>query len=456
MRSSRAVTVLVTFVMVVVVLVLGTGTVASARSVGSAASAAGPMAPTLASSPVDPEPVPPTSSPASVEIVVFHGDGCPYCARALDFLAELSAREPRLEVVDHEVWNDATYRPLFEEMAAAHGVDIRAVPTIFLDDAVWVGFDSTVAAQIELTVDTLLAGDVAPTLERTTVDVPFVGTVDVADRSLIAATVLIAFVDGVNPCSFWVLSMLLALVLHSRSRLRIMVVGAVFLTVTSALYGLYMVGAYSVLDLASGTDWIRWAVAGVAGVFGLFHLKEYVTHRGPSLTIPDERKPGILRRMRGLAAVDRSWPALVGGTAVLAVGVSLVETPCTAGLPLLWTNLLTSRGIEPAGAALLFVLYLLVFLLDELVIFTIAVTTMRAVKLQERHGEVLQLVSGTLMVSLAGAMVLAPRLLESVTGTFLVFGGAAAVVGVVLLVERLRPRSRRASPTRGSRPAPTR
>jgi uncharacterized membrane protein HdeD (DUF308 family) len=160
--------------------------------------------------------------------------------------------------------------------------------------------------------------------------------------------------------------------------------------------------------------------------------------------------------MRGLAATDRSWPALVGGTAVLAVGVSLVETPCTAGLPLLWTNLLTSRGVEPAGAVLLFAVYLLVFLFDELVVFTVAVTTMRAVKLQERHGRVLQLVSGTLMLTLAVAMVAAPRLLESVTGTLVVFGSAAAVVVAVLAIDRLRPRSRRASPTRGSRPAHSR
>jgi glutaredoxin len=398
----------------------------------------------------DPEPV------EIVEIVVFHGEGCPYCARALDHLAELAAREPRVRVVDHEVWNDPTYRGLFAEMAAAHGIEISGVPTIFLGDAVWVGFDATVAAQIDETVTALLAGSEQPELERTTVDVPLVGTVDVADRSLVAATILIAFVDGVNPCSFWVLSMLLALVLHSRSRARILVVGAVFLTVTSALYGLYMLGAYSVLDLASGADGIRWAVALVAGVFGLLHVKEYVTHRGPSVTIPEERKPGMLARMRGLAATDRSWPALVGGTAVLAVGVSLVETPCTAGLPLLWTNLLTGRGVEPAGAALLFAVYLLVFLFDELVVFTVAVTTMRAVKLQERHGRVLQLVSGTLMLTLAVAMVAAPRLLESVTGTLVVFGSAAAVVVAVLAVDRLRPRARRASPRRGSRPAHSR
>ena len=52
-----------------------------------------------------------------------------------------------------------------------------------------------------------------------------------------------ALVDGVNPCSLWVLTMLLALVLHSGSRRRVMAVGGTFLLVTSLMYGLYIVGS---------------------------------------------------------------------------------------------------------------------------------------------------------------------------------------------------------------------
>jgi hypothetical protein len=50
---------------------------------------------------------------------------------------------------------------------------------------------------------------------------------------------------------------------------------------------------------------------------------------------------------------------------------------------------------------------------------------------------VLQLVSGVLMLALAGAMLLAPELLESLTGTAVVFGVAALVcVAVVTLDPR--------------------
>jgi len=177
-------------------------------------------------------------------------------------------------------------------------------------------------------------------------------------------------------------------------------------------------------------------VALVAGVFGLFHLKEHWTSKGPSVTLPAERKPGIFRRMRALADPNQSLRATLTGTVVLAVGVSLLETPCTAGLPLLWTNLLSDRDVPASGAAILFLVYLLVFLIDELLIFGAVVVTMRATKMQEHHGQVLQLIGGTLMVTLAIAMLAAPHLLESVTGTMIVFGLAAGACGLVILIER--------------------
>ncbi len=385
-------------------------------------------------------PVPEPDEP--VVLLLFHGDGCPYCATAREFLADLEQRYPDLEIRQFEVWHDSANRDLFRRTAAEHGFEASSVPVIFVGDHWWVGFNDAIGDEIEVVVAALLRGEAAPEGEdvASTVDVPFVGDVDVGDRSLVVATVLIGFVDGVNPCSLWVLSILLALVLHSGSRGRVLAVGSVFLLITSALYGLYMVGAYSALDYAGEARWIRVAVALIAGTFGVLHLKEYVTARGPSVSIPAARKPGLYRRMRGLADVDRSIPAVLGGTALLAVGVSLLETPCTAGLPLLWTDLLAARDVSSAGAVLLFLLYLGVFLLDELVIFAVAVVTLRATKLQEQHGRVLQLASGTLMVTLAVAMVVAPRLLESVTGTIVVFGGAAAVVAAVVVAERRWPR----------------
>ena len=371
-----------------------------------------------------------------VVLVLFYGEGCPHCAAERRFLADLHDRQPLLEVQAHEVWYDEGGRALFFQMAAEHGIEPQAVPTTFLGDQVWVGFDDTVGSQIERSVEALVAGRAPPEEERTSVDVPLIGTVDVGGMPLVVATLVIGFVDGVNPCSLWVLSMLLALVLHSGSRGRVAAVGVTFLTVTALLYALFIAGLFTALDVAGEAAWIRVAVALVAGTFGVLHLKEYVTTAGPSLTIPAHRKPGLYKRMRTLADPDRSLPVALGGTVVLAVGVSLLETPCTAGLPMLWSNLVQDAGVSGLGWLALLGMYLAVFLLDELLVFFAVLATMRATKLQEHHGRVLQLVSGTLMVTLALAMLVVPDLLETVGGTLAVFGAAAVVVAVVLVSSR--------------------
>ncbi len=382
-----------------------------------------------------------------IELIVFYGSGCPFCAKELDFLADLQDRQPLLEVSAYEVWNDAGNRELFFAVAAELGFEPQAVPTTVLGDLVWVGFDSGIGAQIESAVADLAAGRAPPPVERTTIDVPGFGAVDVGDRSLVVATALIGFVDGVNPCSLWVLTILLALVLHSGSRRRVLAVGAAFLAVTSALYGLYMFGAYTALDHANELGWVRVLVAAIAMTFGVLHLKEHLTHRGPSITIPDGKKPELYRRMRALAHPSRSLPAVLAGTTALAIGVSLVETPCTAGLPLLWTDLVAARDVPPAGVALLFALYLAVFLLDELIVFGGAVVTLRATKLQEHHGRALQLVSGALMVALAITMLVSPELLESLTGTLWLFALTGAGVALVLVGETAASRLRQGRPS---------
>jgi cytochrome c biogenesis protein CcdA/glutaredoxin len=387
----------------------------------------------------------PDATGDTVELVLFWGEGCPYCAAERAYLDDLAATRPRLVVLEYEVYRDEANRRLFEEMAAEVGFTPRSVPTTFLGAQVWVGFDDSVAASIREAVDAALAAPVppdaadtpGPVVVESVIDVPFVGAVDVGDRSLLVSTLLIGFVDGVNPCSLWVLSVLLALVLHGGSRRRVIAVGAVFLAVTSAMYGLYIAGLYSALRYVQYLTWIQRVVAVVVGVLGLLQLNDAVAfRRGPSLGVPKGARPEMYRRMRGLADPARSVPVVLGATALLAVGVSLLETPCTLGLPLLWTDLLARSDVSAPGAALLLLVYLAVFLLDELIVFGAVVATMRAVRLQERHGRDLKLVSGVVMVALAVVMVARPTMLETVGGALATFGLAAAIAAAGMLADR--------------------
>jgi thiol-disulfide isomerase/thioredoxin len=386
-----------------------------------------------------------------VTITLFWGDGCPHCAAEKQFLDGLVARHPDVVVDAYEVWNDEANLQRFVDTAAAHGVEASGVPGTFVAGRAWIGFSDAIGAEIEAVVEAELDrlassspapsasgqpgpdASVAPSSEA--IELPVVGRIDPAAGSLVATTALIALVDGFNPCSLWVLSILLAMMLHSGSRRRLLAVGVTFLVVAGAAYGLFMLGLFAALDWIGYSTWVRFAIAAVVAAFGIVAIKDYFWYgRGPSLSIPEDRKPGIVRRSRQLALSERSLIALVPITALLAAGVSLLELPCTAGFPVMWNGILADRGVAGAAFAGLLLLYLAVYLLDEVVLFGLALATMRVTRMQERHGRALKLVAGSVMIALAAVMLIMPGLLDSVPGALAVFGSALTVAVLVLLV----------------------
>lgn len=400
----------------------------------------------------------PAAPPERVTLYFFWGEGCPHCAAAKPKLAELEARYPQLDVRDFEVLGRTENQRLFVDMATKFGFVASGVPTFFLGDKYWVGYtEPTTPRQLEAAIVGCLetgcpdagAGVVdagspdavrsqpaatPPAPDQDIIHLPIVGDIDAGNQSLVVTTLLIAAVDGFNPCSLWVLSVLLALTLRTGSRRTIAVIGLVFIGVTALVYALFIAGLFSVFAVLTMAPWVRVAVAVIAAVFGAINIKDFFWFKkGVSLTIPEGRKPGIYQRMRRVLAVADSMPALVGATALLAAGVSFVELACTAGFPVLWTNLVAARQITPVAFVLLLALYMLVYQLDELVIFGGAVVTMRATRLQERQGHLLKLVGGLVMLSLAVVMLVNPALMNDVRAALLVFGAAGALALLVLV-----------------------
>lgn len=415
-----------------------------------------------------------TQTDAPVEVVVeyYYGDGCPVCAVTGPWLEELESRTPGMRLVAVEVWNDEAGRARLVDALDRYRVRALGVPVVLVGERAWVGFregvhDVQIEAEVgrcteegcpdpadvrlpEGTSGTVATGEVcegtaenpfrcAP--EDDTADVlrlPLVGDVHLGERSLLVSTVLIALVDGFNPCSLWVLTVLIALSLNSGSRRRTMIIGLTFISVTAAIYALFIAGLFTVFTVVAFAPWIRVLVALVALLFAVVSIKDYFWFRqGLSFTIADEHKPGIYRAMRRVLAQGDNLPAVIGATAVLAAGVSLVEFGCTAGFPLLWTNLLTAQQATAGTFVVLLLLYMLIYQLDELAIFTTAVVTMRASRLQERHGRILKLVGGMLMLALAVVVLVDPDLMNGVGSSLVVFGTALGVSAVVLVLHRV-------------------
>ena len=82
-----------------------------------------------------------------------------------------------------------------------------------------------------------------------------------------------------------------------------------------------------------------------------------------------------------------------------------------------------------------------------MIVFAVAVTTLRATKLQERHGRALKLVAGVMMLALAVTVLVSPEAMNNPLTALAVF---AAALGLALVVHLVTER------VQGSRWAETR
>lgn len=370
----------------------------------------------------------------SLTLWYFRRDDCPFCERAERWLPQLLDTYPGLQLQRIDLGDGASARAQFEQMMRERGQVARAVPTFIIEDNIWVGHSAALEAQIEAWVATRLGAVSPAVIARDGRQL----LPDLASLPMFAATVMIAFVDGFNPCSLWVLTVLLAMIIGSGSRRRVAVVGLTFLLVTASIYGLFIAGLFTALTLLEHLFWVQWLVAAFALVFALVNLKDYFAwQKGFSFSIPERFKPAIYRRGRAVRTGD-SLPMTLLLTVVMAAGVAIVELPCTAGLPVVWSTLMVEAEVEGIGFFLLLLLYLLVYLLIESVILVLALVTLHIGKLQQKQGRQLKLIGGCIMLVLAFVLIFDPAIMESLSGVLLVLLAstllAAIIVGLRLVL----------------------
>ncbi len=346
-------------------------------------------------------------------LLFFWGVGCPHCEKAQPFLDRLSHEEPKLVIERVEVRRDAKGRERFLRKVKELGIKAPGIPTFVYDRSYIVGFNEGVT---ENQVRRLIHGkgsSARGSNERLEpVVLPIVGEVNPSEMPMPAFTLLVGLLDGINPCAMWVLLVLLGLLLHVRSRQRLLLFGGVFVLMSGIVYFLFMTVWVGLFRLVGISRFITVALGVVVLAMGLINLKElFWFKKGVSLTIPDQAKPGLYRRMRGVANAA-SLPAALFGITLLAFVVNLIELGCTLGLPAVYTRVLTLRAdLPPAMHYAYLALYNLAYVVPLALIVAVYVATLHRVTLGERGAKVLKAVSGTLLVAFGLLFIVAPGIL---------------------------------------------
>lgn len=363
----------------------------------------------------------PSMAGAEGVLRVYVREGCPHCAHAKDYLPLLLQQNPRLQVEYRPVDTDPQAREELVRLSEHSGHWPPGVPTFAYQGRVLVGFGDpaqsgpALAALLALqtTAPPLTAPLEASTEPKRTTGaaVPLGpwGSVRVEDWGLPLFTLAMGLLDGFNPCAMWVLLFLLSLLVHLRDRRRMAVIAGTFVLVSGMVYYAFM-AAWLNLFLAVGlSSAVRAGLAVLALGMAALHLKDFATgFRGPSLSIPAASKPGLYARMRGVMQAH-SLPLALLGVASLAVVVNFVELLCTAGLPALYTAILTQQALPPATHYGYLGLYILGYITDDALMVGSAVWALQGQKLDEARGRWLKLLSGLLMASLGIVMLLRPQ-----------------------------------------------
>ncbi len=385
----------------------------------------------------------------------FYQDDCPQCQQILEegFLKKLE-KEYNIDIKRHNI-NLEGENELYQKFKETYGFSSGAYPIVFLGDSYYIG-ESSIRNNLETQIiecqqkDCICpaekidgispsvpkSSDITPEAKQT-VDISLLGEIDLSGTPLFVSTGLVAFVDGFNPCSLWLISFLLGIVIHTGSRKKIFLVGITFLLVTTAVYGLFIAGLLNIFSYIGYLTWIQVGVAILALLFALVNIKDYFWYKkGISFTISDKYKPKIFKDVRNIMKGKRSTWAMMVGTAGLALGVVLVELPCTAGFPVIWTNLLAQYQVATTTFVLLLLTYLLIYMLDEMAVILVATWTLKAGRFEEKHGRILKLIGGMIMLALATVMVVNPDLMNDIGNSLLIFVGAIAVSLLIVFIHR--------------------
>ena len=123
-----------------------------------------------------------------------------------------------------------------------------------------------------------------------------------------------------------------------------------------------------------------------------------------------KRKIKIIESVKKVIHQDKLILAIIGIIA-LAVTVNLIELACSAGLPLLYTNILAFNNLSGFAYTGYVLVYVFFFLLDDLIIFTIAMVSMRVTGISNRYTKYSSLIGGLIMALIGFLLIFFPDLI---------------------------------------------
>lgn len=373
-----------------------------------------------------------------VNIYLFHSYTCKHCKEEIKLLDELEKEYDNIKVYKYEV-NENGNGELLKNISEIMGSKVTGTPYTIIGNKVFSGYDyenskgrfkgaieyyskygyedkvgeyisliplpSYEVKDTDLDVDEYINDYISYKVK-----LPLIGEVKLKNLTLPLVTVVIGFADGFNPCAMWVLLFLISMLIGMKDKKRMWILGSTFLLTSALIYLIFMMSWLNLANLLISVVWVRVIIAIVSLVGGIINLRGYIKHRKVSGcdVVDDKKRNKIITRIKKFTTEKNFWLAILG-VIVLAISVNVVELACSAGLPVMFIEILSLNNLTAIEEIIYIVLYMLFFLLDDFVIFVIAMTTLSLTGVSSKYGNLSKLIGGILMLLIGLLLMFKPE-----------------------------------------------
>lgn len=376
-----------------------------------------------------------------IPISVFERKDCKHCQAEKAFLDALALERDDLEITYHDIAEPA-HKEHFYQLTEVDGLP-KVTPITLIGNTVIQGFDSAETTGIRIkeilkksegektlnfeeyikagghgNVESYEEGictDEACPIEQSEakdlVKLPFFGVINLKNYSLPVLSLILGFIDGFNPCAMWVLVMFLVILLETGSRKKMLQVAGLFIAAETIMYYLILNLWFTTWDFI-GLDKIVTPVIGMISIgAGLYFLYDFMTNKGGECKVTDYSKRQKTRDR--IKAIVSSPITIVSAIAILgiALSVNIIEFACSIGIPQAFTKILDINEFSALKRQLYMVLYIIMYMIDDLIIFGIAIYSFERIGLTSKYARYCHLIGGLLMLLLGYFLMFNPSAL---------------------------------------------
>lgn len=367
------------------------------------------------------------------KIYLFYGRECPHCEELMKYLDELLAKDKykSVKLETYEVWHNKENDKKRIEVEKILGEEAAGVPYMIIGTNVIQGFASSMKSEIRDIIDYYIdgnyydpAGDYLHNTNTKSLkklhyekeneeeyDVPILGKINAKNASLLLVSIIIGAVDGFNPCAMWILLFLLSLLISTKDRRKMWILGLTFILTSGVVYLLFMLSWLNVAKYTSSIIFVRYLIGIFALVFGSINLYRFIKglkQKDVGCDVTDAaKKRKIMDKIRKILSENKLLFAIIG-IMLLAISVNLIELLCSLGLPVMFTEILGLNDLSHFEYGIYMLVYILFFLADDLVIFIIAMKTLKLKGISNKYMKYSHLIGGLIMLITGLLMILKP------------------------------------------------